>query len=1028
MRNLTPAKTGGRIVDVAFHPTNRNIRLVAAASGGIWKTENAGTTWKSVFDNQAVFSMATVIFDPKNPNIVWAGSGENNAQRSVGMGDGVYKSHDGGNSWQNVGLKTSEHIGKIVIHPENSDIIYVASQGGLWKAGGERGLYKTVDGGKNWQRILHISENTGISDVIVDPRNPDIIIATSYQRRRHFGILVAGGPEGGAFRSTDGGNSWNKIKSGFPQGDLGRIGLARSPQQPDVLYSIVAGTEKTKGIYRSSNNGLNWKKMNDYMVVDAQYYMEIFPDPHQFDKIYIVDVFTKVSEDGGKTLKPINQQAMHVDNHEVEFDPNDPNYLLIAGDGGIYESWDKGEHWRFIDNLPLTQFYRVGLDNDFPFYNVYGGTQDNNTLGGPSQTRHRKGIRNSDWFITKMGDGFQVRVDPSNPDLLYTMSQYAGIVRYDKKSGEQKDIKPIPKAGEAPYRWAWDAPLVLSAHDNKTLYFAANYLFKSEDQGNTWSIISDDLSRKLDRNSMKVMGQHWGIDAIFKNVWTAPFGTVVSLSESPLKQGLIYAGTDDGLIQVTEDDGQSWRKIEKIKNVPKLAYLADLMASPHDENTVFAVFNHHKYGDYQPYIFKSSNKGKSWTNIASNLPKTDFAWTVIQDPKEESLLFAGTEYGLYFSVNGGKQWTQMRSGLPTIAIRDLEIQPREDDLVAASFGRGFYILDDMSFLRSISKKALNKDSLLFPVKNAWTYIIDNPDGYAYGANFFSSPNPDFGAAFTYYIKDIPETISAKRQQAEQLKKKQGEAIPYPDWQDFAREKREEAAKVVFVIKDENNKQIATINKPMTRGVSRVTWDLRHGSKGERGPLVAPGRYTVSMAKIVGGKWQDLGQSQSFEVNRLSNTVLPAKQPQALLNFQLQVMTLDKSIKQAEGILSSNLNTLKANADQLLNRSTSADIINSAEDLRQAMMDLQIQLRGNPLIVQKMELAAPSIKSRVSRIKWDFRNASSDASNTHKESFAIAQREFAQWIKGYNHIAQQIDTLNVSLHDLGLQGLKSQKLP
>ena len=654
-----------------------------------------------------------------------------------------------------MGLKTSEHIGNIVIHPTNSDIVYVASQGSLWKPGGERGLYKTSDGGKSWERILHISENTGISDVIIDPRDPDIIIASAYQRRRHFGILVAGGPEGGAFKSTDGGRSWDQLKGGFPQGELGRIGLARSPQRPDVLYAIVAGTEHTKGIYRSENNGTNWKKMNDYMVVDAQYYMEIFPDPHHFDKIYIVDVYTKVSNDGGRNLRSINQTFMHVDNHEVEFDPNDPKYILIAGDGGIFESWDEGLHWRFTDNLPITQFYRVGIDNDFPFYNIYGGTQDNNTIGGPSQTIHRKGIRNSDWFYTKGGDGFQTRIDPENKDLIYCMSQYAGIVRYDRKSGEQKDIKPLPKGGQPPYRWNWDAPLVLSNFDHKTLYFAANYLFKSEDQGNSWQPISGDLTRQLDRNKMEVMDRVWGIDAIFKNVWTSPYGTIVSLSESPLKQGLLYVGTDDGLIQVSEDDGINWRAIKNIPGVPDLAYVSDLFASPHDENVVFAVFNYHKYGDYKPYFYKSEDKGKTWVNISSNLPDRDFGWTIYQDHQTENLLFAGTEYGLYFSVDGGSQWIPMKSGIPRIAIRDLEIQKREDDLVAASFGRGFYILDDISFLREVSKEVLHNDAYLFSVKDAWSYLKDNPDGYAYGANFYASPNPEFGAVFTYYLDKRP---------------------------------------------------------------------------------------------------------------------------------------------------------------------------------------------------------------------------------------------------------------------------------
>ena len=789
LRNLTPAKTGGRVVDIAIHPVNRSIRYVAVASGGVWKTMNAGTTWTPIFDNEGSYSIGTVVIDRKNPNIVWVGTGENNAQRSVGKGDGIYKSTDAGKSWTNMGLKTSEHIGKIVIHPEDSNIIYVAAQGGLWAPGGERGLYKTSDGGKSWKRILNISENTGVSDVIIDPRNPDHIIASAYQRRRHFGILVAGGPDGGAFKSEDGGENWSKLSNGFPQGELGRIGLARSPQKPDVIYALVAGTERTKGFYRSPDNGTSWVKMNDYMVIDAQYYMEIFPDPHQFDKLYIVDVVTKVSEDGGRTLKAINHNRIHVDNHEMEFDPDDPNYLLIAGDGGIYESWDNAENWRFTNNLPITQFYRVGIDNEAPFYNVYGGTQDNNTIGGPSRTINRIGIKNSDWFNTLGGDGFQTRIDPTDPNIVYSMYQYAGIVRFDRRTGEKTDIQPQPGAGEPPYRWNWDAPLVLSAHNSSTLYFAANKLMKSSDRGNSWTEISGDLTRQMDRNQMEVMGRVWGIDAIFKNVWTSPYGTIVALSESPIKQGLLYIGTDDGLIQVSEDDGESWRKVEGISGVPKLAYLSDIYASPHDENTVFSVFNYHKYGDYQPYFFRSDDKGRSWQSISSNLPEEDFGWTIVQDHVNENLLFAGTEYGLYFSLNGGKEWTKLTNGIPTIAIRDLEIQQRENDLVAASFGRGFYILDDYSPLREFGQDRLSEENIFFPVKDPWSYIPANPDGYAMGANFFTSPNPTFGAVFTYYLNKSETTRAQKRKESEASQVKKGEPVAYPDWGRFYKRKK-----------------------------------------------------------------------------------------------------------------------------------------------------------------------------------------------------------------------------------------------
>ena len=1016
LRNLTPAKTSGRVVDVAIHPTNRSIRFVAVASGGVWKTTNAGTTWTPVFDNEGSYSIGTVEFDMNNPMIVWVGTGENNAQRSVSKGDGIYKSTDGGNTWKNMGLKTSEHIGKIAIHPTNSDIIYVASQGSVWKAGGDRGLYKTIDGGTTWERVLHISEDTGISDVTLDPRNPDILIASAYQRRRHFGILVGGGPEGGAFKSVDGGATWQKLKGGFPQGDLGRIGLARSPQKPDVLYALVAGTEKTKGFYRSEDNGSSWKKMNDYMVIDAQYYMEIFPDPHQFDKLYIVEVRTKVSEDGGKTLTSINHNYVHSDNHEMEFDPNDPNYLLMAGDGGIYESWDQGDNWRFTDNLPITQFYRVGLDNATPFYNIYGGTQDNASLGGPSRTTHRIGIKNSDWYVTQGGDGFQSRIDPTNPNIVYSMSQYAGIVRYDKLSGEKIDIQPQPNAGEPAYQWNWDSPLLISNFDNKTLYLAANKLMKSTDQGSSWQEISGDLSRQIDRNKMEVMGKVWSIDAIFKNVWTSPYGTIVALAESPVKKGLLYVGTDDGLLQVSEDDGNTWRKIEGIAGVPRLAYVSDLFASPHNENTVFAVFNNHKYGDYKPYFYKSDNKGKTWKSISSDLPNDEFGWTIVQDHIAENLLFAGTEYGLYFSIDGGNQWMQLKSGIPTIAVRDLEIQKRENDLVAASFGRGFYILDDFSPLREISTTNLTKESLLFPVKDALSYTIDNPDGGALGANFFASPNPTFGAVFTYYLKEGITTLEGERQKVEATKIANNQPVDYPDWEAFTIEKREDNPEILFTIKNEQDEMVARVEAPAIKGINRVAWNLRYANNSA---LVPSGTYKVSMAKLVNGNWQDLGQSQNFNVKRLENTTFPNTDLMGQEKFRIEVMALNDAINNGDELLRSYINEMETLKKQIKNKISNPVLIEKAEAIRQNLLDLEIQLNGNELITNNMELIAPSIASRVSRVRYSFNSSTSASTMTQKQSFAIALKEYNQWTVRFNNLNKEINELENALSNSGI---------
>jgi photosystem II stability/assembly factor-like uncharacterized protein len=462
LRGIGPALMSGRIADIAKDPRDQAVWYVAVASGGVWKTENTGTTWTPIFDDESSYSIGTVTVDPENPNVVWVGTGENNSQRSAGYGDGVYKSLDGGQTWTNMGLETSEHIGKIVLDPRDSNVVWVASQGPLWSPGGERGLYKSTDGGETWEVSLEISENTGISDVVLDPRDPDVLYASSYQRRRRQWTVVAGGPESRVYKSTDGGASWRMLGGGLPEGDVGRIGLALSPQNPDTIYATIAAADGNSGFYRSDDLGESWTKTSDYVPVDPQYYMEIFPDPHREHRVYLVDVWIHVSDDGGHTFEPLNSRHKHVDNHAMVFDPEHPDYLLVGCDGGLYESWDRGDTWRFIDNLPVTQFYRVGIDNAEPFYNLYGGTQDNDSEGGPSRTANMHGIRNSDWFITVGGDGYQTRVDPDDPDIVYSMWQYGGLVRYDRTNGEVLDIQPQPEPGEAPVIWNWDSPLMIS--------------------------------------------------------------------------------------------------------------------------------------------------------------------------------------------------------------------------------------------------------------------------------------------------------------------------------------------------------------------------------------------------------------------------------------------------------------------------------------------------------------------------------------------------------------------------------------
>ncbi|HEX8637759.1 MAG TPA: hypothetical protein VF692_06845, partial [Pyrinomonadaceae bacterium] len=740
-RSIGPAVTSGRVNAFAVDPNDRSKYYIAVASGGVWKTVNAGTTWTPVFDGEGSYSIGTVVLDPKNPSIVWVGTGEHNSQRSVGYGDGVYRSDDGGKSWKNMGLKTSEHIGRIAIDPRDSNVVFVAAQGPLWSAGGERGLYKTTDGGKTWKAVITVSENTGVTDVVIDPSNPDTMYAAAWQRRRHFYTLVNGGPESALYKSVDGGNTWTKLRSGLPPGDLGRIGLDVSPVDTNVVYATVEASGNLSGIFRSNDRGATWERMNPN-IAQAMYYAQIIADPKNVDRVYIPNVVFQVSDDGGRTLKPLGEKLKHVDNHAIWIDPKNTDYYLVGCDGGVYESFDRGANWQFKANLPIAQFYDIAVDNNAPFYNVYGGTQDNNSLGGPVRTRNNAGIVNADWFVTNGGDGFRSQVDPEDPNTIYAESQNGGLVRFDKRTGETVDIQPIEGATDESQRYNWDSPFIVSPHNSKRLYFAGHKLFKSDNRGDDWRALSGDLTRRLDRNLLPVMGKIQSPDAIAKNQSTALYGNASAISESPKKAGLIYVGTDDGLIQVTENDGQTWRKIEKFAGVPDMSYVSRVLASQHDAGTVYALFNNHQNGDFKPYILKSIDTGKTWTSVAANLPARGSLYAVAEDHTNPNLLFVGTEFGFFFTVDGGQKWIQMKGGLPTIAVRDIAIHKGMNDLLLGTFGRGIYVLDDYAPLRQVKKESLDQNSMLFPVKDALMYVRSNMVFAGFqGSSFYTAPNP-----------------------------------------------------------------------------------------------------------------------------------------------------------------------------------------------------------------------------------------------------------------------------------------------
>ena len=1018
-RNIGPAFLSGRIADIAIDPNNENIWYVAVGSGGVWKTNNSGTTWSPLFDDEKSYSTGCVTIDPNNSAVIWVGTGENVGGRHVAYGDGIYKSGDRGKSWKNMGLKNTEHISKIVVHPENSNIVWVAAQGPLWKKGGQRGIYKTINGGKNWKKVLGNSQWTGATDILIDPRNPDVLYAATWDRHRTVAALMGGGPGSGIHKSVDGGETWKKLFKGLPNdqdsnGDgeidendlptvnMGKIGLAISPQKPDVLYAAIELERTTGGVYKSEDSGESWVKMSNAVsgATGPHYYQELYASPHKFDRLYLMNVRVLTSEDGGKTFEQLKEDKKHSDNHVIAFKKNDPDYLLIGTDAGIYESFDLAENWRYIKNLPLTQFYKVAVNNAEPFYHIFGGTQDNGSAGGPSATDEIEGISNKHWYKTLFADGHQSATDPEFNNLIYAETQQGGLHRIDLVTGEQTFIQPQAGINEPHERFNWDAPIIVSPHNPSTIYFASYRVWKSENRGDSWIPVSGDLTRNENRIELPIMGRKQSWDNSWDVGAMSNYNTITSLSESPIKKGLLYVGTDDGFIQITKDGGKNWKKIPVTNlGLPSRSFVNDIKADIHDENIVYVVLDNHKEGDFNPYLFKSEDQGNTWIPITNNLPKRTLLWRIVQDHIDKDLFFLATEFGVYTSLNSCKSWQKL-NGTPNMGFRDLVIQKRENDLVAASFGRGFYILDDYSPLRNFSNEILKSKGHLFPIKDGKWFIQRSNLGNT-GADYYIAENPKYGVTMTYHLSNNYETKSDKRKKREKRLNQKFLDVPFPGYTNLDEEKNEIPAYIKISIEDENGNVIRHLKERASKGTHRITWDLRHMYKGSlsdlkngsnlRGPIVKPGNYSASLYLIENGSTTKLGQERNFNLKPIYQSTLKGTSFEEYNKYMDDFFKVNNDTESTQHKLKTvgkKIKSLKIAIDNTPRKTD--ELVLDFYNLKNSFLSLKRKALGNE---SKMEIGEKNPPSLINRIRVAGQGLSSSYGPTklHLKSLDMARK-------------------------------------
>lgn len=990
-RSIGPANMGGRTTDVEGVPGNPNLVYVATASGGLWKTTNGGVTWTPIFERQGTISIGDIALEPNNPDVIWVGTGESNVRNSVSFGDGVYKSTDGGNTWQHVGLHDSERISRIVINPHNSDIVYVGALGHAFGPNEERGVFMTTDGGKSWQKVLYVDAQHGVADMDIDPTNPNILYAAMWHFERKPWTHRSGSEKGGLFKSVDGGRTWKKLEKGLPK-LLGRIGVKVAPSHPNVVYAMTESKEGT--LYRSDDRGETFKQVSKQANIVSRgfYYTDLRVDPTDEDRVYAVASRLSVSIDGGKTFRRLSPRT-HVDFHTLWIDPLNPQRMWQGQDGGIAVSYDRGENWEYVNNFPAGQFYQIFADHRQPFYYVSGGLQDNGTWTGPSRTREPAGIMNDDWRMISFGDGFYVVSHADNPDLYLSESQGGNIVLTDFRSREQMDVSPQPRrndggpVGELKYRFNWNAPIVLSPHDKNTVYFGANVVFKSADFGLTWQAISPDLTTNDPEKQKDAGGPVWT-----ENTTAEYHCTIISLAESPARAGVIWVGTDDGQLQVTTDGGKNWSNVTRnVPRVPANSPVSHVEPSRTSLNVAYVSFDRHMFDDFRPYIFKTTDGGRSWSNITGNLPEKAHVWVVREDPKNPNLLYAGTELGLFASYTGGTNWISLGlKNLPNVAVHDILIHPRENDLILGTHGRSIWIFDDATPIQQMTADVLKSDAHLFDLRPALRFAT-RMSRYGIGNKVFTGPNPSYGALITYYLKD----------------------------------KLDEKASVKIEILDSKGKVVRELKEnPKDKGLNRVAWDLRYErpklrrppseeetefSGGPRGPQVLPGTYTVRLT--VGDKTLEKPVEVRFDPTvRVAPDDLPKQ-----LEYGLKLRDMQSATNDALRALDS----IKNQFEQV--EKTAKDRLSDVpEELKKALTDHTKQVESligglaRPQDVPGFGMR-PQLAERIGGLFFDIDGANAAPTVYQREFFEEIKVEFEKKIGEVNtFIEQTVPKLNETL--------------